>query len=67
MSKAGEQIIAAAQSGIGEVRFLNPFNGRFETFINEREQTISLLKAAAQRIAEQQEEIDRIKAHLVLD
>ncbi|CAN7391291.1 hypothetical protein [Neorhizobium sp. LjRoot104] len=67
MSKGGEKLIEAAQSGIGDVHFQNPFTGKMERYVSERTYMTSMLRSAAERINELQDEVDRIKAHLVID
>jgi hypothetical protein len=66
MSKAGEQIIAAASSGIGKVHFLNPFTGKTEEFTTKDAAINSMLQAAAVKVADLEQQIKDIKAFLVL-
>lgn len=62
VNKTGEKLIESAQS----VNFLNPFTGKAEPFISTEHAISRSFDEAAKRIAELQEEISTIKAHLVL-
>lgn len=66
MTKAGEKLIVALQSGIAETHFFNPFSGKTELFVTERQATGRMFEAAAERINDLEEQIRQIKAHLVL-
>ncbi|WCK26634.1 hypothetical protein [Agrobacterium pusense] len=66
MTKAGKQIIEAMQSGVGAVHFMNPFTGKTEPYTDPIQAQTRMLIEAANRIAELQEEVRQIKAHLVL-
>lgn len=65
MSKTAESVSFDEQ--VSEPHFFNLFTGEFEPFLSEGHAHNRMFEAAAQRIAQQQEEIDRIKAYLVLD
>lgn len=67
MSMAGEQTITAAQPGIAETCFLNPFTNKLEPFRSESDANQRMLRAAAESIRELQKEVAVIKAHLVLE
>lgn len=66
MTTAGEQIIAAASSGIAKVHFLNPFTGKTEEFISHDRAVNSMLQAAAARIEALEQEVRDVKAFLVI-
>jgi hypothetical protein len=65
MSKPHETAFAPVDQG--KIMFLNPFSGEMEPFISDGETRKSLFEAAAKRINDLEEEVRRIKAHLVLD
>ena len=66
MSKAGEKLIEAAQSGIGRTCFLNPFTGKTEEWLYKEHAERRMFEEAANRIKELQDEVERIKAFLVI-
>jgi hypothetical protein len=66
MSKAGEKIIEAVQSGVGQVHFLNVFTGKTEPYHSHAQAMGSSLAAAARRIDDLERQLAEIKAFLVI-
>jgi hypothetical protein len=67
MSKAGEQIISAAQSGISAIHFFNPITGKSEPFTAREVALDSMLASAGEKIRELEREIAEIRSYLVMD
>lgn len=61
MTKAGEQIIAAASSGISKAYFINPFTMKAEEFTTRDRAVDAMFSAALARIEALELEVRDIK------
>lgn len=66
MSHTEGKLTYAPSAESSQPHFLNPFTGVIEPFFSEGQANSSMLKAAAKRISDLEEEVRAIKAHLVL-